>query len=185
MRPLKILAISMLLAACASTDDLPPPGPPRKSWIVNSQGARIGQARFAEGPAGVLIRLEFSAGALPPGWHGLHVHQIGTCADVVGGFVASGAHVGHDSDTAHGLLNRRGPEAGDLPNIYAPPAGPFGAELYSPSLTLAPEGLEGRLSLLDADGSALVIHAGPDDQRTQPIGGAGARIACSPLTRAP
>jgi Cu-Zn family superoxide dismutase len=185
MRTMAILAISLFLAACASTPDLPPPGPPREAWIVDAQGARIGQARFAEGPAGVLIHMEFSAGALPPGWHGLHIHQVGICSDPADGFRASGAHMGHDSATAHGLLNRRGPEAGDLPNLFAPAAGPFAAEVFSPWLTLAPEGGEGRLSLLDADGAALVIHAGADDQTTQPIGGAGARIGCAALTRTP
>ena len=54
---------------------------PRTAWIVGSEGRAVGQATFTEGPDGVLIRLEFSAGALTPGWHGLHLHQRGDCSD--------------------------------------------------------------------------------------------------------
>lgn len=89
--------------------------------------------------------------------------------------------------TAHGLLNPDGPEPGDLPNIYASPTGPFGAELFAPLATLGPpvSGSAPRTALLDEDGAALIIHAGPDDHRSQPIGGAGARIGCAALTQLP
>jgi Cu-Zn family superoxide dismutase len=93
-------------------------------------------------------------------------------------------------DVQHGLLNPRGPEPGDLPNIYAPPAGAHAAEVMAPLTTLGPSTPRGayrpeRHSLLDSDGAALLIHAGPDDQLSQPIGGAGARIACAALTPLP
>jgi Cu-Zn family superoxide dismutase len=185
MRSLAFLGISLFLTACASVEDLPPLPQPREAWIVDGRGARIGQARFSEGPAGVLIRMEFAPSAMAPGWHGLHIHEVGNCSDTAEGFRLSGPHAGHDAGAAHGLLNPQGPEPGDLPNLFAPVAGPFAAEVFSPGLTLAPEGREDRVSLLDVDGSALVIHAGPDDQVTQPIGGAGARIGCAALTRMP
>lgn len=179
------LAALFVLAACASAPEVPDftPQPPKTAWIVASDGRPIGQAQFLEAPRGVMIRLEFQAGALPTGWHGLHLHQIGNCSDFALGFQSSGAHLGHGESVQHGLLNPAGPEAGDLPNLFATPAGPFAAEFYSSAITLT--GAGGRTNLLDGDGSALVIHAAPDDQTTQPIGGAGARLACAALTNLP
>ena len=137
---------------------------------------------FKEGPWGLLIRLEFNARALSPGWHGAHMHQNGDCADFAAGFMASGGHVGKGMDGAmHGLLNPAGPEAGDLPNIFAPDAGAFGAELFSPNITLAAVAQDWRMPLLGPKGAALIVHASPDDHATQPIGGAGARVACAAL----
>lgn len=152
--------------------------------IVAEGGAKIGTARLRQGPAGVLIGLEFQAGTVSPGWHGVHFHEKAECSDA--GFKLSGAHVGHAGTPGrHGLLNPAGPETGDLPNIEAPAAGSFGAELFSPFVVLGAQGIDGRAPLLDADGSALVIHAARDDHQAQPIGNAGGRIACAVLRPAP
>ncbi|MBN8608000.1 MAG: superoxide dismutase family protein [Caulobacterales bacterium] len=189
MRPIAALLLAAVLGACASTGADTPPVPevtPRTAWIVGQDGRAIGQATFTEGDAGVLIRLEFSDRALSPGWHGLHLHTRGDCSDFANGFRASGGHLGMRDGVRHGLMIRRGPEAGDLPNIFATPAGPFGAEMFTPHVTLiGDQPLRGRLPLLDADGTALMIHAGPDDHATQPIGGAGDRVACAALTLLP
>ncbi len=184
--PLAALFAALAVTACASTPESPAftPLPPRTAWIVDAVGGPLGQAIVTEAPAGVLIRLEFSQAGLSPGWHGLHIHQIGDCRDFAAGFQASAAHVGHGDHNQHGLLNPAGPEQGDLPNLFVPPAGPYAAEFYSPWLTLGP-GTDSRMPLIDADGSALVIHANADDHATQPIGGAGARIACAAFTAAP
>lgn len=191
MRPIAALLFAALLAACAST---PPDGPataPRTAWIVGAEGRAIGQAHFTDAPRGTLIRLEFQPGALPPGWHGLHLHARGDCSDFAAGFQASAGHLGMGARVQHGLLNPRGPEAGDLPNLYAPAGAAFAAEIFSPYTVLGAERVAAtartpaREALLDADGTALMIHAGPDDQTSQPIGGAGARIACAALTPLP
>ncbi len=76
------------------------------------------------------------------------------------------AHVGHGGPQ-HGLLNPNGPEAGDLPNVYAPASGAFAAEVFTPYVTLASAAAGARMPLLDADGSALIIHANADDQQTR------------------
>jgi superoxide dismutase, Cu-Zn family len=188
MRRLAALAITLLLlAACATKSAVAVfnPAPPRTAWIVAQDGRPIGQAAFTEAPNGVLIRLEFSEHALPAGWHGVHMHQIGDCSDFAAGFQASGVHEGHVAGVSHGLMNPAGPEAGDLPNLFAPPAGAFGAEFYSTRLTLASFPKGDRMPLLDGNGSALIVHAGPDDHTSQPIGGAGARLACAALTPLP
>jgi Cu-Zn family superoxide dismutase len=177
------------LSACASADGAPSQAPntiaPRTAWIINGEGRSIGQASFREGTDGVLIRLEFTQNhGLAPGWHGLHLHTQGVCSDFATGFQASGGHLGMSNRVQHGLANAEGPEHGDLPNINAPAGGAaFGAEIYSPFVTLG--SARGRTALLDDDGTGLLIHAGADDHITQPIGGAGARVACAALTQLP
>lgn len=188
MRALVALVFATLTCACANSGPAGEVGAsaaPRTAWIVALDGRAIGQAQFVEGPAGVLIRLEFVANALPPGWHGMHLHERGDCSDFATGFQTSGPHVAHNGARTHGLLHPEGPESGDLPNLFAAPQGPFGAEVFTPRVSLAELRQGGRMPLLDEDGAALIIHAGPDDHRTQPIGGAGARIACAALTQLP
>lgn len=188
MRSLAAFVFAALLAACASTPDsaeLARDLQPRTVWIVGGDGQAVGQATFTEAPTGVLIHMEFLDRRLPPGWHGLHLHDRGDCSDFASGFQASGAHVTLNHRVQHGLLNRRGPEAGDLPNIFAAPTGIYGAELFSPYVTLHSARIGNRLPLLDENGAALLIHANPDDQSAQPIGNAGARIACAALTPLP
>lgn len=189
MRLLVILVFAGFLGGCAllslfDGDNPPPPPPPapRTVWIVGLDGRAIGQATFTEGAGGVLIRLEISEGSLSPGWHGAHVHQSGNCSDFAQGFAAAGAHAGHSPAALHGLLNPVVGEAGDLPNLFAPSAGGFGVEFFSQRLTLLTSSRDGRMPMLDRDGSALVIHAGGDDHVTQPIGGAGSRVACAALS---
>lgn len=186
--PLFAGVFSLLAAACAASgpdvaDTLRTP--PRTAWIVAADGRAIGQATFTEAVGGVLIRLEFTELALRPGWHGLHLHQVGDCSDFAAGFRASGGHLGMGRGVQHGLRNPQGPEAGDLTNIFVPVSVPYAAELFSPHVTLAIGADNGRLPLIDGDGTALLIHAGPDDHSTQPIGGAGDRIACAALTPRP
>lgn len=140
--------------------------------IVDTSNQQIGNATFTEGPDGLLIDLEVSG--LPAGEHGIHMHKVGTCDDYQDGFKASGSHVNPD-DKKHGLLNPDGPDAGDLPNLWAV-EGTTRYQFYTPYASLT--GAGERANLLDDDGTALVIHMEADDQMTQPIGGAGNRIAC-------
>ncbi len=187
MRRLAALFLAALINACASTGgrEAPyAPGPAYSAWIVAADGRQVGEASFANAPGGVLIRLEFSGNALLPGWHGAHLHQVGDCSDFAAGFQAAGAHIGRAEHIQHGLRNSAGPEAGDLPNLFVTAAPPYGAEFLAARVTLDTAMTE-RPALLDADGSALIIHAGPDDQQSQPIGGAGARLACAALRLAP
>ncbi len=151
---------------------------PVSAVISGAEGKAIGMITLRQGSGGVLIDLEFQAGALTPGWHGMHFHQIGTCADA--GFKASGAHVGHVEGVQHGLLNALGPEAGDLPNLFVPEGGAFRAQAFT-ALTQLYSLPGAQAALLDADGAAFVIHAAADDHTSQPIGGAGARVACAEL----
>lgn len=139
----------------------------------NGMGSPLGTATLSDGPTGVLVRLEI--GGLKPGWHAVHFHTHGDCNDP--SFTSAGAHINHPTAAkAHGLLNPAGPDFGDLPNIWAGPDGRVHAQLFSALVSI--DGQGGRPALKDADGSALVIHENPDDYTTQPIGGAGPRVAC-------
>ncbi|WP_235399128.1 superoxide dismutase family protein [Sphingomonas sp. SRS2] len=145
-----------------------------KSDIVQAGGGKIGEVTLTNGRSGVLLRL--TASGLTPGWHAMHFHATGDCSDQ--GFQKSGAHINHeDHKTPHGLLNPEGPDFGELPNIHVAADGTVNAEAFSALVSL--DAASSRPNLLDADGSALVIHASPDDHVTQPIGGAGARVACA------
>ena len=143
--------------------------------IINGQGADIGKATLTQGPTGLLIKVE--AAGLTPGWHGIHIHATGQCAAP---FTSAGAHINHtDPKTPHGLLNAEGPDDGDLPNLYAAADGSAHGEFFTTKARISQDG-PGQW-LWDADGSALVIHANPDDHSSQPIGGAGDRVACAVL----
>jgi Cu-Zn family superoxide dismutase len=135
-------------------------------------GADMGAATLTETPGGLIMRIE--ARGLTPGWHGLHFHEKADCSSA--DFKSAGGHMRHDAPAVHGLLNPAANETGDLPNLFAGADGAAMAEVFSPFVSLT---VADRSPLLDADGSALVIHAAPDDHLSQPIGGAGARVACA------
>lgn len=141
-----------------------------KADILGSDGVKLGEAVFTQGTIGVLATITVKG--LPPGKHGMHIHSKGTC-DHHDHFKSASGHIDPD-EKAHGYLNPDGPEKGDLPNIIIHADGSAALELFMPQLDVA----GGKAALLDADGSALMIHDAPDDHITQPIGGSGARIAC-------
>ncbi|MCR5874917.1 superoxide dismutase family protein [Phenylobacterium sp. J426] len=140
--------------------------------LKNGAGQTVGSVSLTEAPKGVVMRVE--AKGLTPGWHGLHFHEKADCSK--SDFTSAGAHTRHqghggEAKAVHGLLNPEANETGDLPNIHAHADGSAAAEVYTTLTTLK--------ALRDADGSAVLIHANADDHKTQPIGGAGARVACA------
>ncbi len=148
-------------------------GPGRlEATIIGDSGDAIGTAALVEGPNGVIITIELSDGSLEDGMHGLHIHTVGDCSDI-GDFKRSGGHLGK-IEGGHGLLNPQGPEMGDLPNIHVDASGAAHAQMFS--------ALFGLGDLQDDDGAALIMHEAMDDHISQPIGGAGARVACAVLS---
>ena len=144
--------------------------------LKTADGADAGSITVSEAPTGVLLHVE--AKGLTPGWHAMHFHEKGDCADPK--LANAGAHINMaKSKKPHGLLAPGGPDFGDLPNLHVAADGTGQAEVFSTLVSL--KGLGGRPALLDNDGSALIIHASPDDYTSQPIGGAGARAACAVL----
>jgi Cu-Zn family superoxide dismutase len=157
--------------ALAATDPLAGEGWQRASFL-DAAGAMSGAAAVRNAGEGSLIRIDIRG--LTPGWHGVHIHMTGNCSDAADGFKASGGHL-DPAGMEHGFAHPGGFEAGDLPNLYAGADGRAVAEFYRSGLSTA--------MLIDQDGAAVVVHAGPDDHETQPIGGAGARVACAAFGR--
>lgn len=141
--------------------------------LVGPRGAKLGAATLEESTRGVLIRVQGQG--LPPGRHGFHLHAVGDCGDAE--FNHAGGHLHGGGASVHGLLNAQATDTGDLPNLVVGADGRLDAEVFSSFVTLG--GASDRQLLLDKDGAALILHAGADDHVSQPIGGAGARIACA------
>ncbi|RIJ26042.1 superoxide dismutase family protein [Henriciella barbarensis] len=137
--------------------------------LLGNEGDTIGSVNMIEGPNGIVMEVSVSEGGLTPGWHAVHIHQTGDCSDT-GEYTASGGHVGK-VEGGHGLLNPDGPEPGDLPNLYAFEDGSVNFETFTDLVTLS--------DVMDEDGGAIIIHEGRDDHMSQPIGGAGGRVACA------
>jgi len=145
--------------------------------IKIADGTSIGTLSLTAAPTGVLLQVDITKG-LTPGWHGMHFHQTGDCSDPK--FMTSGGHMNHaESKKPHGLLNPDGPDFGDLINLYVAADGSAHAQGFSARVRLDAGSSTPEQVLRDADGSALVIHANPDDHVSQPIGGAGGRVACA------
>lgn len=134
--------------------------------LLGKDASTIGKVELLQGTIGALLRLDVNN--LPAGWHGFHIHATGTC-DHEGHFKSAHGHI-DPAEKEHGYLNAQGPELGDLPNLYIHADGTQKLELFLPQLDVS--------QMMDEDGSAFVIHENPDDHMTQPIGGAGPRIAC-------
>lgn len=116
---------------------------------------------------------------LPVGEHGVHFHAVAKCEG--GGttaFSTAGAHY-NPIGRQHGLQNPAGPHAGDAPNVTVAANGMAQMTFTTDRVTLT----AGSTTLFDNDGSAIVIHAAPDDQTSQPSGNSGARIACGLVRR--
>ena len=137
--------------------------------LMGNEGDTIGSVNMIEGPNGIVMEVSINEGGLTPGWHAVHIHQSGDCSDT-GEYTASGGHVGK-IEGGHGLLNLAGPEPGDLPNLYAFEDGSVNFETFTDLVALS--------DVMDDDGGAIIIHEGRDDHMSQPIGGAGGRIACA------
>ena len=143
--------------------------------FVNRDGREIGQADLTQTPNGVLMRLGLTQ--LPTGPRAVHIHETGAC-DPGTGFESAGGHFA-PGGKEHGFLAEGGYHAGDLPMQWASEEGLLRADIFTEQVTLG----DGDRSLFDDDGSALVIHSGPDDYRSQPAGDAGDRIACGVIRR--
>ena len=159
---MKNITLALVLTGCIASlsAQAASHGDGAKATMINKEGAEIGFARLTQAPTGVLIHIKVSG--LKPGKHGLHLHSLGVCE-----------HVGKVKG-AHGLMNPKGPEPGDLPNLFVGADGVGETEVFTTMVSIK----KGDNPLLDSDGSTFIIHVAEDDHITQPIGGAGARVAC-------
>jgi Cu-Zn family superoxide dismutase len=171
-----MLGSAAALGACAmgSSGTAVDGRPAATAQLRNVQGQPVGTATLTERDG--RVRLVVEARGLMPGEHGIHVHSVGRCDPP--GFTTAGDHF-NPTSRKHGLEAPEGPHGGDLPNLRAEGDGSARYEATTDRITLS----SGTRTAFDADGSALVIHARPDDQRTDPSGGSGDRVVCGVLER--
>jgi superoxide dismutase, Cu-Zn family len=170
-----ILGITLgLVAGCVPSDT----GAPRAGQgaamglLKDANGTDVGRVTISPSGAGKL-RVALDVTGMSPGIHAFHVHTTGRCDAPA--FTTAGGHW-NPGMKQHGRDNPMGAHAGDMPNLTVGADGK-GRETAE---------IDGDLAgLLDADGAAVIVHAAPDDYRTDPTGNAGARLACGVVTVGP
>lgn len=173
---------ALALAACATDTEATEPegavvstiGPPvLNADLRDAQGRSRGRATVEQ--AGDSLRVRIEAMGMSPGSYGTHLHAVGRCDPPA--FTSAGPHW-NPTGQMHGKDNPKGMHKGDLPNLMVGADGRGSFEY-----TIPDAGLSGMLPnrIIDADGAAVVIHAKPDDYRTDPSGNSGDRIACGVL----
>ena len=166
------LVLQLFLLASAAPEQQPVQT--ATAAMKDVQGKQIGTATLTESDEGVRIALDVSK--LPAGAHGFHIHSVGKCEPP--DFKSAGPHFNPEGKK-HGMKNPDGPHAGDLPDLEVGADGTVKTTITTKQVTLG----AGKNSLFPEGGTALVIHADPDDEKTDPSGNSGARIACGVVTQ--
>ena len=163
MRKLTLVAsVAALTLTAAGAQEMTPSAVAR---LADRDGNEVGSAAFYETASGrtwVVVQ----ATGLAEGIHGVHVHETGDCS--ADDFTSAGGHLAGGAQ--HGVLVEGGPHPGDLPNAHVQNDGVLAMEAFKSDLSMD--------MMTDADGAAVIIHAGADDYESQPAGDSGDRIAC-------
>jgi superoxide dismutase, Cu-Zn family len=136
--------------------------------ITDIKGKTVGTATLKETVDGIVLTV--NAKGLKKGERGLHIHRVGKCEAPK--FDSAGPHWDIGSHQ-HGRDNPMGAHTGDLPNLVISKRKTGSAQAVIPGVPLI-----GANGILDADGASIMIHAGPDDYKTDPSGNSGTRVAC-------
>lgn len=142
--------------------------------LLNGKEENIGTAKFTQTKEGVQIHAELSM--LTPGMHAMHLHTVGECHGP--DFKSAGAHF-NPFGKKHGLKNPDGPHAGDLPNFEVKTDGKATVDVTATLVTLE----EGKNSLFQPGGTCIVVHEKADDEKSDPAGNAGPRVACGVIKK--
>jgi Cu-Zn family superoxide dismutase len=145
------------------------------AYIKDAMGKQVGVAAISA-IKGDGVRIVVTVNGLTPGMHGIHIHTVGKCEGPA--FASAGGHLNPDMKM-HGKDNPMGAHAGDLLNFDVDQMGNAHATVMAERVTLG----DGPNSLFHDGGTALMIHAMPDDYKTDPTGAAGGRIACGVIQK--
>jgi len=170
-KPALLGLAGMFVAGCARDGDVAPVAPVMEAQAEIRDAAGRVVANASASQASGRLRVQVEAAGLAPGSYAAHIHTTGRCDPP--DFESAGPHW-NPTQRQHGSQNPQGPHLGDLPNLLVGANGEGSFELGIGGAELS----AGPGPLLDRDGAALLIHAGPDDYRTDPSGNSGARIAC-------
>ncbi len=143
-----------------------------KATLMNQAGEEVGTATVRETASG-MMHIVVTASGIDAGVHGVHIHETGDCGDA---FQAAGGHLA--DGRSHGIEAEGGPHPGDLPNAHVQSDGVLAMEAFIDGALLSSD------LIYDADGSAMIIHAGADDYSSQPAGESGDRVACGVIEMA-
>ena len=166
----RVLLMLLMVFSCASAW-----GQTVSVQLKNAQGESVGTATLM--PAdGSGVRIQLNVKNLSPGVHALHIHQTASCDPPA--FTSAGPHFnpGHKK---HGMQNPEGPHAGDMENFTVGQDGTADATVLAKGVSMG----DGANSVFSNGGTALVIHAGPDDMKSDPAGNAGGRLACGVISK--
>ncbi len=152
------------------------PAPQATAQLINLKNQEIGVATLTQTAEGVQIAI--NARNLPANSSlAFHVHQTGMC-DAAKKFTTAGAHF-NPTSKQHGHKASGGSHAGDMPNQQTAADGTLVATVLNTGITLDDNPATG---VMQKGGTALILHAKPDDYKSQPAGDAGDRIACGTIT---
>ncbi len=159
-----------ILAACQS---VPPDAPRATADLRPTTGSTVrGTATFVQ--LGAKVRLTANVSGLKPNSEfGFHVHEAGDCSS--GDGMSTKGHF-NPLGKPHGMQGSPEHHAGDIPSLKSDGAGNAGftADIDTVTVAAGPTSVVGR---------GLIVHAQPDDFKTQPTGNAGARSACAVIQR--
>lgn len=165
--------ISLLaLQACAAVDGPPEisakGGTAASAEMLDAAGKPHGHVDLTSDGNNIIVKGAITG--LAAGQYGMHLHAVGQCE--VPDFKSAAGHW-NPSARQHGSENPAGAHAGDLGNLQI---GNDGRGIID--LRVEGQGLVGQQGLIDDDGAAIVVHAGPDDNMTDPSGNSGSRLLC-------
>jgi len=164
----KLASCALLLCACATVER---DGPSATAEIRPASGSQVhGSVKFTQ--VGTRVRINGEIAALPPGQHGIHIHDKGDCS--APDAASAGEHF-NPTGKKHGAPGTSDRHAGDLGNLSADEYGKATLSLMIDGISVG-KGTDGVI------GRAVVIHAGADDLKTDPAGNSGARVACGVIT---
>lgn len=161
---LKLASCALLLSACAT---MAPDGPSATAVMRPASGSQVhGSVKFTQ--VGTRVRVDAEIAALSAGLHGFHIHDKGDCSAPDG--MSAGAHF-NPAAKKHGAPDSPDRHAGDLGNLKADEYGKATLSLLLDDISVG-KGTNGVI------GRAVIVHAGPDDLKTDPTGNSGGRVAC-------